>query len=100
MADALRTSALLTPLRAYGSAILKGYDDPHAEVLALVWGPQFDRELAHTLLERKPDLMPQMLPTFKQSADHFDQLATTEQRRGRQLILRHRRRCDNVQVPH
>lgn len=88
------------PLRAHGSVILKGYDDPHAELLALVWGPQFDRDLAHTLLQRRPDLMPQMLPTVKRAADRFDQLAAAEQRRVRQLILRHRSRCDNVQAPH
>ena len=40
--------------RAHASALLAGADDPHAELMALVWGPRFDREHAHSLLAALP----------------------------------------------
>ncbi|MDR7308098.1 hypothetical protein [Rhodoferax saidenbachensis] len=91
-------SALTAPLRAYGAVLFEGYEEPHAEVMALVWGPRFDREHAHTLLERRPGYVPQVLHTVQSAADQFDQLAAEEQRRVRQLILRHRSRWDNAQA--
>lgn len=91
-------SALTAPLRAYGAVLFEGYEEPHAEVMALVWGPRFDREHAHTLLERRPGYVPQVLHTVQSAADQFDQLAADEQRRVRQLILRHRSRWDNAQA--
>ena len=91
-------SALTAPLRAYGAVLFEGYEEPHAEVMALVWGPRFDREHAHTLLQRRPGYVPQVLHTVQSAADQFDQLAADEQRRVRQLILRHRSRWDNAQA--
>lgn len=91
-------NALVAPLRAYGAVLFEGYEEPHAEVMALVWGPRFDREHAHTLLERRPGYVPQVLDTVQSAADQFDQLAAEEQRRVRQLILRHRSRWDNAQA--
>jgi hypothetical protein len=96
MPSTLSRSDLVAPLRAYGAVILEGYDEPHAEVLALVWGPRFDREHAHTLLERKPGYAPQVVQTVQQAADHFDQLAAAQQRRVRELIMRHHSWWENA----
>ena len=89
--------ALTAPLRAYGPVVFEGYDEPHAELMALVWGPRFDREHVHRLLERRPGYVPQVLQAVQTAADQFDGLAATQQRRVRQLILRHRSRWDNVE---
>ena len=59
---------LTAPLRAYGPVVFEGYEEPHAELMALVWGPRFDR------------------------------LADAQQQRVRQLILRHRSRWDNARA--
>lgn len=91
--------ALTAPLRAYGPVVFEGYDEPHAELMALVWGPHFDREHVHRLLERRPGYVPQVLHAVHQAADQFDQLAAPQQRRVRQLILRHRSRWDNATSP-
>lgn len=88
--------ALVTPLRAYGPVVFEGYDEPHAELMALVWGPHIDREHVHRLLERRPGYVPQVLQAVQMAADQFDGLATPQQRRVRQLILRHRSRWDNA----
>lgn len=92
-------SALAVPIRAYGAVILDGYEDPHAELLALVWCCRFDRELARTLLEGRPGCVPQVLQTVQRAADHFDQLSAPQQRRLRRLILRHQRGWDNARAP-
>lgn len=89
--------ALTAPLRAYGPVVFEGYDEPHAELMALVWGPRFDREQVHRLLERRPGYVPQVLHAVQKAADQFDGLAAPQQSRVRQLILRHRSRWDNVE---
>jgi hypothetical protein len=92
--------ALTAPLRAYGPVVLEGYDEPHAELMALVWGPRFDREHVQHLLARRPGYVPQVLDDVDRAADQFDGLAAAQQVRVRQLILRHRRRWDNAQAAH
>ena len=89
---------LTAPLRAYGQVVLEGYDEPHAELMALVWGPRFDREHVQRLLARRPGYVPQVLDAVGKAADQFDRLAAAQQRHVRQLILRHRRRWDNAQA--
>jgi hypothetical protein len=99
----MRTQALedlTAPLRAYGQVVLEGYDEPHAELMALVWGPRFDREHVQRLLARRPGYVPQVLDEVDKAADQFDRLAANQQLRVRQLILRHRRRWDNAQAAH
>jgi len=88
--------ALTSPLRTHGAVLFDGYPEPHAEVMALVWGPRFDREHAQALLQRRPACAAQVLPTVQHAADQFDQLGSDEQRRVRQLIARHRSRWDNA----
>lgn len=96
-------SALAAPLRAYGAVVLEGYEEPHAEVMALVWGPRFDLEHALRLLERRPGYVPQVLHDVQKAADLFDRLDYAERQRVRRLILRHgsrRSQCDNSQTTH
>lgn len=78
------------PVRAYGQTLLGDVPDPHAELLALVWGPRFDREHAHGLLQGRAQWRPELLKTLTDSADRFDRLAGDQQQRVRQFILRHR----------
>lgn len=92
--------AIAAPLRAYGSVVLEGYAEPHAEVMALVWGPSFDREHALRLLARRPGYAPQVLRAVQQAADQFDRLVETEQQHLRALILRHHRRWENAATVH
>lgn len=71
-------------------------DEPHAEALALVWGPRFDREHARALA--RAAAVP--LDGLEQAAREFDALSGTVQQRWRTLILRHRRRWENAATVH
>ena len=77
-------------------ALVRTAQDPHAELLAMVWGSRFDREHAHGLLHMGPasadDGAMALLTT---AANTFDQLAPQRQQRLRRLIVRHRARWDN-----
>ena len=75
--------------RAHAPALLAGADDPHAELMALVWGPRFDREHAHSLLAALRWPEPAIIHTLEQAATQFDRLALAQQQRVRQLIQRH-----------
>lgn len=92
-------NALVAPVRAYGKTLLATSEEPHAELLALVWGPQFDRVHAQGLLARAPTQAPHLLQTIDQAAKQFDGLADAQQQRVRQLILRHHSRWDNAGAP-
>ncbi len=74
--------------------MLNGSDDPHAELLALVWGPRFDREHALGLWvglsQRQPVHAAPVLPLLLAAADRFDALTSPVQHRLRRLIVRHR----------
>ena len=82
------------PLREYGPALLAQVPNPHEEVLAMVWGPRFDREHALWLWSRlsrqAPGAAVPVLPDLLATADHYDALDLQAQRRVRRLILRHR----------
>ncbi|MGP1630748.1 MAG: hypothetical protein ACTS8S_16440 [Giesbergeria sp.] len=90
-----RTHHSLQPLtqglRDVGPALLKGVPQPHEELLALVWGPRFDREHALGLTAHQPEKAARTLPALLSAADCFDALAPESQRRVRSLILRHHR---------
>lgn len=93
---ALALSALLEPVRTYGKTLLAASAEPHAELLALVWGPRFDRDHARGLLAALPRAEPAVIQTLEQAASQFDALAGAQQQRVRQLILRHHSRWDNA----
>lgn len=80
--------------RAFAPALLAGAEDPHAELLAMVWGPRFDREHALGLWARlsrqQPNDAVPLLPALLSAADRFDALGTPVQHRLRRLIVRHR----------
>ncbi len=88
--------SLARDLRAHGPVLLAGMPQPHDELLALVWGPRFDREHALGLVARQPAHAALALPALLQAADRFDALHAPAQRRLRQMILRHRARCAAV----
>ena len=88
--------SLARDLRAHGPVLLAGMPQPHDELLALVWGPRFDREHALGLVARQPAHTALALPALLQAADRFDALHASAQRRLRQMILRHSARCGAV----
>ena len=86
---------LLATVRMRGAAWLATADDPHAELLAMVWGSRFDREHARGLVAAQPKAAPDALQSLLAAADSFDRLSAMRQQRLRRLIWRHRERCDN-----
>lgn len=80
--------------RPHTASLLADADDPHAELLTLFWGPQFDREHAFALWarfsRRQPVEAVPLLPELLSVADRFDALNRAEQHRLRRLIVRHR----------
>ena len=82
--------------RCLAPALLAGSEDPHAELMALVWGPRFDREHALGLWvgfsRREPVAALPVLPALLSVADRFDAMAAPMQHRIRRLIARHRTR--------
>jgi hypothetical protein len=85
---------LAQQVRAYGATLLATTSTPHAELMAMVWGPRFDREHALDLWAGLPHQHTgAALPTLQallSAADSFDALAAPQQQRLRLLILRHR----------
>ena len=79
--------------RAHARALLAGTEDPHTELLAMVWGPRFDRQhpmcLWARLSQKRPvDALP-LLPALLVVANRFDLLDRLGQQRLRRLIRRH-----------
>ena len=72
-------------LREVGPALF------HGVLLALVWGPRFDRQHALGLAAHQPEQAARTLPALLSAADCFDTLAADGQRRLRSLIQRHHR---------
>jgi len=68
-------------------ALAGAIEDPVAEVLALVWGPQFDREHALALLARLPRTEGGWIRTMQAFGDDFDALPPSGQRAVREGIL-------------
>ena len=94
---------LFASMRAQGGALLATAEDPHAELLAMVWGSRFDREHAQGLLARHPQAPQarQALQGVLAAADSFDQLPAPRQHRLRRAIVHHRGRWDNQpHAPH
>lgn len=81
--------------RLHIPTLLADVQDPHAELLALVWGPRFDRQHALDLWVRLSRQCPAqalpVLPALLSAADRFDALDAPVQHRLRHLIVRHSR---------
>ena len=77
-------------LRRHGPVLLTGVEQPHDELLTLVWGPHFDRVHALGLAAGQPAHAAHLLPALVQAADCFDALHAPAQRRLRRMIVRHR----------
>jgi hypothetical protein len=80
---------LFASVRAHGPQLLAQAQDPAAELLALVWGPRFDREHAHDLLRGAAPAAAAAGAALLCAADHFDRLPAARQQRLRELIRRH-----------
>ena len=92
VADAIH--AIARQGRPHTAALLADAEDPHAELLALFWGPRFDREHALALWarfsQRQPLQAVPLLPELLSVGERFDALARAEKDRLRRLIVRHR----------
>ena len=84
---------LFSSMRALGPVLLASTTEPAAELLALVWGPRFDREhgryLAQSVAQNRPALDHALDRALNQAADTFDRLPALRQQRLRQLLRHH-----------
>jgi hypothetical protein len=84
---------LFSSMRAHGPVLLASTTEPAAELLALVWGPRFDREhgryLAQSVAQKRPALDHALDQALNQAADTFDRLPALRQQRLRQLLRHH-----------
>ncbi len=78
-------------LREVGPTLFADVPQPHEELLALVWGPRFDRVHALGLAAHQPAQAARTLSALLSAADCFDTLAADGQQRLRRLIVRHQR---------
>ncbi len=81
--------ALFASVRSHGPVLLASSQEPAAELLALVWGPRFDREHAQTLAQSVAQNRPALNDALAQAADDFDRLPAPRQQRLRQLLRHH-----------
>ena len=63
--------------------------EPAAELLALIWGPRFDREHAQQLVRSAAYSPASLLPALALAADTFDRLPAPRQQRLRQALYYH-----------
>lgn len=80
---------LFASVRVHGPALLATSTDPAAELLALVWGPRFDREHAQQLAQSTVQNLSVLQRALAQAADTFDRLPAPRQQRLRQLLRHH-----------
>ncbi|TXH88906.1 MAG: hypothetical protein E6Q78_09580 [Rhodoferax sp.] len=86
----------LVSLKDQAPRLVAHAPEPHAELLALVWGPRFDRDHAQALAASAG----LALQPLEQAAREFDALSRAAQQRLRALILRHYRRWENAATLH
>lgn len=80
---------LFSSMRAHGPVLLASTTEPAAELLALVWGPRFDREHGRYLAQAVAQNRPALDQALNQAADTFDSLPAQRQQRLRQLLRHH-----------
>ncbi len=95
MSTALASMRILTDqVRGHLPALVESASDPHAELMAMVWGSRFDREHALNLWAQLPQptalAVQPLLAALYSAADRFDAMAAPGQQHLRRLILRHR----------
>ena len=90
------TSPALGVLKTMAPRLVAHAPEPHAELLALVWGPRFDRDHAQALAASAG----LALQPLELAAREFDALPGAAQQRWRTLILRHHRRWENAATVH
>lgn len=84
---------LMATLPAWIEALAAATDDPGAEMLALVWGPQFDRAHALGLLARLPRPDGAWVHAMHAFAQRFDAMSPSSQQALRRGI---RHMADNA----
>ncbi len=84
-----RMQPLFASLRSHCGALLASVDEPAAELLAMVWGPRFDREHARQLARAVAQDHGTWERALRLAADSFDGLPAPRQQRLRQLIRHH-----------
>lgn len=89
-----RWADLAQSVRALGSQWLQEQQQPHAELLAVVWGPVLDRAHARQLLAQAHE--PVNEQALEQAAQHFNAMPPLRQQRLRRWLLRQHQRWDNV----
>lgn len=80
---------LFASVRTHGPVLLASTSEPAAELLALVWGPRFDREHAQQLAQSASQDPTGLQRALAQAADSFDRLPAPRQQRLRQLLRHH-----------
>ncbi len=80
---------LFTSMRAHGPVLLATTTEPATELLALVWGPRFDRQHAQDLAQSALQNYGGLQQALAQAADIFDGLPAPRQQRLRQLLRYH-----------
>jgi hypothetical protein len=93
---ALESTPALRMLKQLLPQLVAHAAEPHAELLALVWGPRFDCDHARTLATQAGVAA---LP-LERAAREFDALPRAAQQRLRARILRHHRRWENAATVH
>lgn len=73
-------------LRGWLEALAGVSEEPAADMLALVWGPSFDREHALSLLARLPRADAEWVHAMQAFGEHFDALPPAGQRALRREI--------------
>ncbi len=85
---------LRNQVRAHIPTLMAVTPDPHAELMAMVWGTRFDRQHAMDLWAQLPQATALAAQPLWQAlhtlAERFDGLAAPRQQHLRRLILRHR----------
>ena len=61
-------------------------EEPEGELLAMIWGPRFDRDHAEALLLQWPRQSTQAWQVLRQAADRYDALAPRQQARLRRRV--------------
>jgi hypothetical protein len=97
---------LVASLRPGVRTLLSSAEDPHAELLAMLWGSRFDREHAQQLMARQARAvhdaatrddsaraaraLRELMQAVVTAAESFDSLPPERQHRLRRIVVRHR----------